>query len=165
MKKENVIKTCYSVLKGYTPLEFDCGMLCGGRCCHGDENTGMLLFPGEENLIDSNITVKKTDDGTLIAVCNGTCDRRRRPLSCRIYPVFPLIIENDGKEYVEIDFDRRASCPLTEGDITLNRRFCKAVKRVGKYLLLNEETAAFYRSLSDEISEYIELEKLFSKKL
>jgi hypothetical protein len=164
MKKEDVIKTCYSVLKRYTPLDFDCGRLCNGKCCGGDENTGMLLFPGEEKLIDPDITVKESDDGTLFAVCEGRCDRNRRPLSCRIYPVFPLIIENDGKEYVEVDFDKRADCPLTKGDITLNRRFCKAVKRVGKYLLLNEETAAFYRGLSEEISEYIELEKIFSKK-
>jgi hypothetical protein len=164
MTKENVLKSCYSVLGRYTPLDFDCGMLCGGECCKGDENTGMLLFPGEEKLVDPSMTIKEMDDGTLVAVCNGTCDRRKRPLSCRIYPVFPLIIENDGKEYVEVDFDERARCPLTKGDITLDRRFCKAVKRVGKYLQLNEETASFYRSLSDEINEYIELGKIFSKK-
>ncbi len=164
MKKENVIEACYSVLKGYTPLEFDCGMLCNGKCCSGDENTGMILFPGEENLTDPRMTIKKTDDGTLVAVCNGTCDRRRRPLSCRIYPLFPIISEEDGREIIEVDFDSRADCPLTQGELKINRRFCKAVKRVGKYLLLNEETAEVYRSLSDEINEYYELKEIILKK-
>lgn len=164
MTKENILKSCYSVLGKYTPLEFDCGKLCGGKCCGGDENTGMILFPGEENLIDPDIIVKKTEDGIPIAICNGTCDRNKRPLSCRIYPLFPHIINDEGREYIEIDFDSRADCPLTQGELNISRRFCKAVKRVGKYLLLNEETAGFYRELSEELEEYRQLEKIFLKK-
>ena len=164
MKKENVIKSCYSVLGKVTPLEFDCGKLCGGKCCGGDENTGMILFPGEEKLIDPNMTIKAAEDGTLVAICDGTCDRRRRPLSCRIYPLFPIIREENGYDNIEVDFDIRSDCPLTAGELKISRRFCKAVRRVGKYLLLNEETARAYRGLSDEIKEYYEMEKLFLKK-
>lgn len=164
MTKENVLKSCYSVLRRYTPLDFDCGKLCGGKCCGGDRNTGMILFPGEEKLIDPDITVRETDDGTLIAICNGSCDRRKRPLSCRIYPLFPHIIEKEGRVDIQLDFDSRADCPLTQGEININKRFCKAVRRVGKYLLLNEETAQFYQTLSEEIDEYNQLEKLFLKK-
>ncbi len=161
MKKEDVIKSCYSVLRNVTPLNFDCGKICNGKCCKGDENTGMLLFPGEENLIDNNINVTENEQGDKIAVCNGSCDRNRRPLSCRIYPLFPVIFEEDGEREIKVCIDYRADCPLTfcESDYSFNKKFVKGVRRVGKYLLLNEETAEFYSELSDMQNEYYELLK------
>lgn len=161
MKKENVIKSCYSVLRRTTPLDFDCGKICDGKCCKGDEKTGMLLFPGEEKLIDSNINVIETESGDKLAVCNGTCDRNRRPLSCRIYPLFPVVVNEEGRSVVKVCFDYRADCPLcmTDGDYKFNKDFIKAVRRVGKFLLLNEETKAFYLELSDACNEYYALLK------
>ena len=158
MKKEIVLKSCYSVLRRITPLNFDCGKICNGKCCKGDEKTGMLLFPGEENLIDPNINVIETEDGNMLAVCNGTCDRNRRPLSCRIYPLFPVVTEEDG---VKVCFDYRADCPLyiSKPEYKFNKRFIKGVRRVGKYLLLNNETKDFYLELSDACNEYYELLK------
>lgn len=164
MKKENVIKTCYSLLRNVTPLEFDCGKICNGKCCKGDDKTGMLLFPGEEKLIDPDITIYKNENGDSFAVCDGTCDRNKRPLACRIFPLFPIIKNENGEEYIEVDFDiRAAECPFISGDYGISRRFLKYVERVGKYLLLNEETAGFYRGLSDEINEYNELKNIFKK--
>ena len=96
MKKEAVIKTCYSVLRSVTPLTVDCGKICNGKCCKGDNKTGMLLFPGEENLIDPDMKVYKNEKGDSFAVCDGTCDRNRRPLACRIYPLFPVIKKKPG---------------------------------------------------------------------
>ncbi len=163
MKKENALKACYSILRRTTPLDFDCGKLCGGKCCKGDENTGMLLFPGEEMLIDSNINIIEKD-GAFFAVCNGTCDRNKRPLACRIYPLFPLICNNEnGEEEIRVIYDYRAACPLKYGDFKFNMRFVKAVKRVGKYLLLNKETADFYKILSDELRSVNELSDLLKK--
>lgn len=161
MKKEKVIETCYSVLRRKTPLNFDCGKLCEGKCCKGDEKTGMLLFPGEERLIDPNINVIETESGYKLAVCDGTCDRNRRPLSCRIYPFFPVVVNEDGEERVKVYFDYRADCPLCmpDFDYEFNKRFIKGVKRVGKYLLLNDETREFYLELSDACNEYYELLK------
>ncbi len=159
MNKENVLKSCYSVLGRLTPLEFDCGTLCGGFCCKGDENTGMLLFPDEEKLIDANIKVIEKD-GLKFAVCNGTCNRRKRPLSCRIYPLFPLIKE-EGE--IEVVFDSRANCPLLSGELKIERKFSKAVKRVGKYLLLNEETKACYEAISQEVEEIQKFSEIFLK--
>ena len=160
MQKEVVIKTCYTLLRNVTPLDFDCGKICNGKCCRGDDKTGMLLFPGEESLVDSNLKIISNENGDKVAVCDGKCDRNKRPLACRIYPLFPVIKNENGNEYIETEFDRRAHCPLLSGDYNISRRFDKAVKRAGKYLLLNEETAQYYRSLSEEISEYIELEKI-----
>ena len=155
MKKENVIKSCYSALGKYTPLEVDCGQLCDGFCCKGGEELGMLLFPGEEALIDPEIKVID-DKGRKVAVCNGSCDRNKRPLSCRIYPLFP-VYDGDG---IETAFDVRANCPLTSGEVKISRRFDKAVRRVGKYLLLNEETKGFLMELSEEQDEYNKLKDI-----
>ncbi len=163
MKKENVIKSCYSLLRNVTPLEFDCGKICKGKCCGGDEKTGMLLFPGEENLIDPEIEIIKNEKGDSFAVCNGSCDRNKRPLACRIYPLFPVIKSDEAGEYTEVVFDPRADCPLTSGEYKITRRFSKSVRRVGRYLLLNDETQKFYRGLSDEIQEYIVLKNFLKK--
>ncbi len=159
MKKENVIKSCYSILRKTTPLSFDCGKICNGKCCKGDEKTGMLLFPGEENLIDPDINVIQTESGDKLAVCNGTCDRNRRPLSCRIYPLFPVVVDEEGIRKIKVCFDYRADCPLYIRDYKFSKCFIKGVRRVGKYLLLNEETKAFYTELSDMCNEYYELLK------
>lgn len=35
----------YRMLEKLTPLQGDCGKLCGSRCCGGDDSRGMLLFP------------------------------------------------------------------------------------------------------------------------
>ena len=158
MKKENVIKSCYSVLRKTTPLNFDCGKICNGKCCKGDDKTGMLLFPGEEMLIDPDINVIETDNGDKLAVCNGSCDRNRRPLSCRIYPLFPLATEENE---IKVIVDLRADCPLTSGDYRFDRRFVKAVKRVGKYLLLNDEIAGYYKELCQVQNECMDLIKKF----
>ncbi len=159
MNKENVLKSCYSVLGRLTPLEFDCGTLCNSFCCMGDEKTGMLLFSGEEYLIDDNINIIEKD-GLKFAVCNGTCDRRKRPLFCRIYPLFPLIKE-DGE--IEVVFDSRANCPLVSGELKIEHKFSKAVKRVGKYLLLNEETKACYKAISQEVEDIQKFSEIFLK--
>ena len=163
MKKEDVILSCYSLLRRLTPLDYDCGKICEGKCCKGDSNTGMLLFPGEEGLIDPEITVIETQQGDKLAVCNGSCDRNRRPLACRIYPLFPIITEENGKETIKVCKDYRANCPLVApaNELDLNRHFINAVKRVGKYLLLNDETKAFYTELSEMCADYYKLREKF----
>ena len=64
MKKEKVIESCYSQLRKVTPLNFDCGKICNGKCCKGDEKTGMILFPGEEEFID-NSKVRIDNSGSI----------------------------------------------------------------------------------------------------
>ncbi len=163
MKKETVLETCYDLFRNNTPLAFDCGKICSGKCCKGDEKTGMLLFPGEETLVDKEMEIIANNSGDKFAVCNGKCDRYRRPLACRIYPLFPVIRSNGEKDYIDVIFDSRADCPLVCGDFKIENRFRKSVKRVGKYLLLNKETADFYKKLSSEVEEYDNLKKMFEK--
>lgn len=163
MKKEDVLESCYSFLRKTTPLDFDCGKICGGKCCGADDETGMLLFPGEEKFLDENIRVIENKNGDKIAVCDGRCDRNKRPLACRIYPLFPIIYNEKGQYKIKVIFDIRANCPLSAGEYNFTRRFIKSVKRVGKYLLLNEETADFYRELSEMIEDNTEFAKKFEK--
>ena len=47
-----VLQAAREKLKSVTPLKKDCGRVCGAACCRSPEGeeTGMLLFPGEEEL-------------------------------------------------------------------------------------------------------------------
>lgn len=160
MKKDFVIQSCYALFRSITPLSVDCGKLCEGKCCKGSEKTGMLIFPGEEHFIDKDINIVESDNGASVAVCNGKCNRHYRPLSCRIYPLFPVVKNENGREYIDVVFDPRADCPLCCDEVKISPRFIRAVERVGKYLLLNEQTAQSYRRLSAEIEEIKDLKEL-----
>lgn len=50
MSSLSAVLSARAALSDLTPLLTDCGRLCGFACCKGDEQTGMLLFPGEEAL-------------------------------------------------------------------------------------------------------------------
>lgn len=158
--KKSIIENCYNLLENKTPLKRDCGKLCGGVCCKGDENTGMVLFPGEEKFIDPNIKITETD-GVKYAVCGGNCDRSRRPLSCRIFPLFPYMYRDGERVRVKAVRDIRAAvCPLSEAEI--QKDFTRAVRRSGRFLACDGELREFTLALSAELAELAELkEKLY----
>lgn len=141
----------FKILGDLTPLNADCGLLCGSACCQGDENTGMRLFPYEE----TDLEVKNISEGERLAVCNGTCDRNCRPLACRIFPFFPTIDEK-GRIFVEIDYRGKRLCPMIEhaDQLSFDKRFFKAVKRVGKILAKNEKCREFLYRSTEEIDLY-----------
>ena len=57
------------LLEEITPLQTDCGLVCGGACCqtHPGEETGMLLFPGEAEMYrgEEGFTLVDSPQGTL----------------------------------------------------------------------------------------------------
>lgn len=134
-----------------TPLTVDCGVLCGGACCKGDAQTGMRLFPHEE----SPLPVTALENGVRLAVCDGTCDRATRPLACRIFPFFPTIDEK-GRIFVEADDRAKRLCPLLihSDEIVFDKRFFKALKKVGKLLAKDDECRAFLEETTAEIDTY-----------
>lgn len=139
----------YDFLGDHTPLKADCGFLCDRACCQGDDHTGMLLFPGEET------TLKVIEqEGQRIAVCSGTCDRDLRPLSCRIFPFFPI---RNEKGKIEIVYDYRAYClcPLIrfQDDVLFNRSFLHRLKHVGKVLYKDPACAAFMEEIAQRIED------------
>lgn len=142
----------YKSFDRLTPLLFDCGELCNARCCKGKD--GMYLFPYEEIFIGSHwenkITYIKNDIPLLI--CDGICQREHRPLSCRIFPLFPYIIDSKLK----VDFDLRAKniCPLQFNDIAeiqIQKKFKRKVYRVFKKLIKNKDIYDFCSRISEEI--------------
>ena len=86
-----------------TPLNTDCGALCGGACCETDADGkgGVYLFPGEsaDEFVWGHVDA---DDFGQMLICDGPCDREHRPFACRIFPLTP--VQNaDGKWTVRLD--------------------------------------------------------------
>ena len=135
-----------------TPLTSDCGSLCAGLCCRPmeGEETGMLLFPGEDALYEKKegYRVLDTEAGKLL-ICSGTCNRQDRPLSCRLFPLLPVL--RDGVIRVEMDERARLVCPLVRyGKAGLAAAFVEAVGEVGKSLAEDPQQADFLAQLTEE---------------
>ena len=149
-------------LKQVTPLKRDCGRICGARCCRPleGEETGMLLFPGEEEAYADRPgwKIRPTALG-LMVICPGTCSREERPLSCRLFPLLPLIGE-DGEVREATDQRARAVCPLAaQGKSAMDPAFRRAVREAGALLAEDGRQAAFLRKLGQEQEELKELRR------
>ena len=152
-------------LNSATPLKKDCGRVCGARCCRplDGEETGMLLFPGEaEAYADrEGWKVLRTPRGDLV-VCPGVCARNDRPLSCRLFPLLPLI--GDGGEIrVVTDLRAKAVCPLArQGKSAMDPAFIDAVREAGEILAQSDEQAVFLDMLAEEQEQLRELRRQWS---
>ncbi len=147
---KDLYESAFRILGDLTPLKKDCGMLCGAACCKGDKSTGMRLFPNEEtpfNVIEG--------DGVRLCVCTGICDRDTRPLSCRIFPLFPVILGN-GRISAEIDTRALRLCPLAENSeiIKFDKEFISAVRRVGRLLYSDPQCRKLLEDTTLEIRQY-----------
>lgn len=142
-------QTARGIIGDKTPLYTDCGLLCDGNCCKGDEETGMLLFPFEE------ITFAvKEEAGVRLCVCGGRCDREKRPLSCMIFPFFPYLDEK-GRVKAVVDVRGRGICPLVDfsDKVRFNRSFIRKVSELGRYLKKDENCRKFLWETSREIDK------------
>ena len=150
MEALEAVKLARSLLENATPLNNDCGRVCGAACCQSDEDGkgGMLLFPEEEKLYDPlpyGFTVTESTElgmKCLLLTCEGHCERAARPLSCRFFPLLPT--ENG------VIMDRRgwAVCPLMEyGRQGLNPDFADAVRAAGQVLYACPEHAAMLKAI------------------
>ena len=147
-------------LKNITPLKRDCGRVCGAACCRPleGEETGMLLFPGEEACYagQPGWALRDTAMGRM-AVCSGRCDRAERPLACRMFPLLP-VPDRDGKVRALVDLRARAVCPLArQGIEAMDPAFIGAVKEAGECLMADAEQAAFLEALAGEQEELRQL--------
>jgi hypothetical protein len=171
LSKSRLLKYAYSELNKVTPLMADCGELCKKACCKGDQNTGMYLFPGEALLHRGNpfLTIRATAFSTgsssfPLAACKGSCVRSLRPLACRIFPVTPYITPNHRLAII-IDPRARFVCPIADNLrlSELNPRFMRAVQRVSKALVMDEETRQYLYDASRIIDEHTELRNMLLK--
>ncbi len=146
----------YRLFEGVTPLRTDCGKICGRACCHGDSQTGMFLFPHEETALNTI----SAETGT-IAVCEGECDRTLRPLSCRIFPLFPAV-DKSGNIIPVADLRGLGICPLVRqaDNVAFDRRFIRHITVAGRILAKDDECRAFLEKITKEIEEIREIRSM-----
>ena len=156
MSETPAVLAARELLNHLTPLKTDCGRLCQGACCQGDEATGMLLFPGEEALYENCAFARVVPTGfslggtpAQLLVCDGRCDRKNRPLACRLFPLF-LKFREDQTPVLRMDARARAVCPLTDyGMKALDPEFKQAARRAYDLLLEDKVCAAYLRALDE----------------
>lgn len=158
-----VLRQARALFDDLTPLSTDCGRLCACRCCQPmeGETTGMLLFPGEEAYYQglSGYRVQPTPSGMLLT-CTGPCHRADRPLSCRLFPLLPLL-RSDG---VKVATDQRAKpvCPLArQGKSGLQQTFVAAVRTCGQLLAKDETQRRFLLRLTAQQDDLRALRQRF----
>ena len=152
------------LLSTLTPLKTDCGRLCAGACCQGDGETGMLLFPGEEERYE-HMEGWKVLSGAAgnVVVCPGRCNRNERPLSCRIFPLLPVVRKGE----IRAAMDQRASavCPLAGYGVKgLSEAFREGVREAGRLLMESEETRQTLEEMTRRQDELKALRAAFGAK-
>ncbi len=168
MDSVGAVRAAKEILKTVTPLNKDCGNICGKMCCGKSEaGDGMLLFPGEETLYKANsgifsVSAINRPFFSYYIACNGMCDRSFRPLSCRFFPVIPFIEQKNGQYIRGIRVDTRAwpICPLAESGLTgLSRDFVEKAKEAASVLLNCEEIMRYIVKLTNFIDSYKSIDK------
>lgn len=156
-----LIKKAYELTEKVTPLAYDCGKLCGGKCCKGDNDTGMWLFPYEEEILKNinDFEIKECDGnfGYKMVVCHGKCNRKTRPLACRIYPYFPMIAD-DGFD-VRADIRGITSCPILFKNIKIDYSFIRQVRKIARLFNRDAELKKYIiniNALLDDIESFAE---------
>ena len=156
----DAVKKARALLEEVTPLKSDCGRVCGARCCASleGEETGMLLFPGEEDLYEDAEGWKLLPAGQeMLLICPGTCRRQERPLACRMFPLLPLPGE-EGAVTGRVDERSRGVCPLAKhGKRGMDPAFTEAVRAAGEALLADADQRAFLERLRAEQEELKQL--------
>jgi hypothetical protein len=150
------------MLENSTPLKFDCGLLCNSKCCSGDSNAGMCLFPGEGLMFERHsafLTIRKeniTNTDVLFAVCNGTCNRKFRPLSCRIFPYVPYL-NHAGRLTIIEDPREKYMCPLLleAFDLKVDKIYMRNIANIFRLLVQDTDIKSHIYLLSSVLDEYM----------
>ncbi len=160
--KKLTFKAIYRLLDKVSPINGDCGRLCGSICCTYDakndaENAGnspsmgLYLLPGEEKLFTGREdwlgwSWEYAEDYEFPDSWHGKvyfleclnaphCDRRMRPLQCRFFPAAPHIDANGQLFLIYQSGQLPYKCPLISDNVSLNEDFLKASYTVWKHLL------------------------------
>lgn len=167
MNVEYIYLQLYRLFDKSTPINADCGNLCGKRCCKGEDG-GMYLFPGEKKVFKLlNPKWAKIENSDFyyefngkrknvpILFCDGVCDRYQRPLACRIFPLTPYI-NKDGKAEIIIDPRAKSMCPMSNNlDIAdFDEKFVKNIKKAFAVLMKCKEISQYLKAYSEYIEEY-----------
>jgi hypothetical protein len=171
MKAAYIYLQLYRLFDNITPLPVDCGQLCNGACCQDSEDgdDGMLLFPGETEVIkllapdwagicDTDMTYSYNDEIHTIKLltCTGKCDREFRPLACRIFPLTPHLDEN-GKLEVITDPRAKHLCPLAKANYIdqMDETFIRNIYRAFSLLMRSPQFRAFMEVYNEYINDFM----------
>ncbi len=113
----------------------------------------MLLFSGEDEWYREKPgwRILPAALGPLL-VCPGACVRTERPLSCRLFPLIPVI--RDGRIRAVTDLRAGAVCPLArQGKTAVDPAFAEAVRQAGELLAAEERHRLFLLRLTEEQDE------------
>ena len=158
----------YKLFDKVTPLSKDCGVLCDGACCKdGDEETGMLLFPYEEEFLKNSDFGRIEDTAceygenktSKIFFCNK-CNRALRPLACRIFPLMPYKKEGSPLKIVMNPLAKNM-CPLARSLKVkqLEPDFIKNVRKAMNNILKLNDGEDYIIMLSEIADEYTKIQK------
>lgn len=156
MKKS--IQKLYERLDKVSPVDFDCGKLCGEICCvydteeYPNDELALFLMPGEELMYENTdefdlyyIDAAELDfphswKGEVCLVkCRNPprCDRSIRPIQCRTFPLVPHI-SKDGRFHLVLDeTEFPYKCPIIEDHIPFRKDFIMETYEVWKILIKN----------------------------
>ena len=159
---KNTFTAIYRLLDRVSPLDFDCGRLCGAACCtcgsdidsddSGEENDfGIYLLPGEEKMFNRKEEwlgqeKNRAEDYEFPDSWHGSiyflhcktapcCPRENRPLQCRFFPLAPHLDADNILRIVYQDSELPYDCPLISCKIPLNEDFIHATYTVWKHLI------------------------------
>ena len=174
MADPKLIEEARRILADVTPLAFDCGTLCGHRCCTDftpDAELGVYLLPGELPLFDGtedwiNWTFHSTQEydfapswghhGQIpFMMCHKLCNREKRPFECRTYPLVPYLAEDGGLEMRYAPW-AEGVCPLTERYRIdqLEPAFVKAARQAWRVLLADPEMLDHVRWVTAQLKDW-----------
>lgn len=152
-------KAMYRLLDKVSPVDYDCGSLCGALCCgteddccfEDDMEMGIYLLPGEEKVHSKKDDwLKWTEElaedydfpdswfGKIYFVKCKTpphCPREKRPIQCRTFPLAPHIDVEGKLRLIETIDELPYSCPLVSQQMELTPAFIKATYTVWKHLI------------------------------
>lgn len=156
MKKS--IRRIYERLDEVTPVDFDCGKLCGEVCCvydgedYRNEELALYLLPGEELMYEdsdsfelyyidsSEIKYPHSWKGQIYLVkCVDPpkCDRKIRPIQCRTFPLIPHLTKNGEFHLIFDESEFPYKCPIVHDHIKLNDDFVNTTYEIWKMLIRN----------------------------
>lgn len=154
--KKRTWKAIYRLLDKVSPVDYDCGKLCGAACCTcgdqaGEDELGIYLYPGEDKIHDKNDswltwTSENAEDFEFPDSWTGKvhfvkcktppiCPREKRPFQCRTFPLTPHLNEDGSLDLIYNDVELPYTCPLIDDEIPLNEDFVKATYTVWSHLI------------------------------
>lgn len=148
-------RAIYRLLDRVSPVDYDCGTLCGAACCmvesEPDMEMGIYLLPGEDKIHRREgegyrWTEESTEEFEFPESWKGKvfflhcmnpphCQRSLRPIQCRTFPLLPHLTEEGELIMIYDDTEVPYECPLIEEALPLNDDFVKATTMVWRHLI------------------------------